>query len=384
MRLGLAFVITAAALALATSALAQGNQQRQSTPQKTAPVQYYVDVATHAMPGMPTGGGFPFPGMGGGQNQNAFGNTAGGSPGRYVDLALFNRNRAGIAATHAIPPTVKLGASLKLVPLARQPRSSDEMPNERPRGRILLYWGCGEAIRQGQPRVIDLATANPAEFGRVFTGRHVGDRGARALVGWPVWPNEQDRRMVPRESSLVGEHQVSGDGVPASLRFAIGAGHDFMPNLDVTARGNLDAAIVLDWRAVSGALGYFANAMAVKGQDWIIWSSSEPPDAGFGLLDYAPPATVERWVRERVVMSAATTSCTIPRAIFAGADGAMSRMIAYGPELNLVHPPRQAAPEWSARVRVKSTAMVLLGAEARGGRSGGGVTPLDVFRGIFR
>jgi len=46
------------------------------------------------------------------------------------------------------------------------------------------------------------------------------------------------------------------------------------------------------------------------------------------------------------------------------------RMIAYGPELNLAHPPRPAdpkarwEPDWAVRVRIKSTGMTVLGEEA--------------------
>lgn len=49
----------------------------------------------------------------------------------------------------------------------------------------------------------------------------------------------------------------------------------------------------------------------------------------------------------------------------------MVRMIAYGPELHLAHPPRPANPkapwdpEWAVRVRVKSTGMAILGMDER-------------------
>jgi hypothetical protein len=54
----------------------------------------------------------------------------------------------------------------------------------------------------------------------------------------------------------------------------------------------------------------------------------------------------------------------------------MVRGIAYGNELNLLHPPRPADarllaawnPEWSLRVRVKSTAMTMLGQDAAAAR----------------
>lgn len=56
----------------------------------------------------------------------------------------------------------------------------------------------------------------------------------------------------------------------------------------------------------------------------------------------------------------------------------MVRMIAYGDELNLAHPPRPADPKanwepiWTAKVRVKSETMTLLGmGEGRPGRGAG-------------
>ena len=50
----------------------------------------------------------------------------------------------------------------------------------------------------------------------------------------------------------------------------------------------------------------------------------------------------------------------------------MLRMIAWGSELNLAHPPRPTdrripwEPEWNVRVRVKATTMAMLGAEISG------------------
>jgi hypothetical protein len=54
----------------------------------------------------------------------------------------------------------------------------------------------------------------------------------------------------------------------------------------------------------------------------------------------------------------------------------MLRMIAYGTELNLAHPPRPTdpklawEPEWALKVRVKSVAMSMLGMPAMDGGSG--------------
>jgi hypothetical protein len=192
-----------------------------------------------------------------------------------------------------------------------------------------------------------------------------------------VWPNQQDRRSVPQGASLVGDHRVSGDGVPASLAFAIPASHDFMPAVEVTGRGALSASIPLEWRAVAGATGYFGHAMAQKGEDMIMWTSSEQPEAGWGLLDFIAPSQVERWIRERVIMPTSTTRCQIPAGIFAGTDGAMGRLVAYGPELG--RGPGGQNPEWAMRLRLMSSGMTLLGETAgrRGGGGSGGGNPLE-------
>jgi hypothetical protein len=71
----------------------------------------------------------------------------------------------------------------------------------------------------------------------------------------------------------------------------------------------------------------------------------------------------------------------VPKGIFGEGGGAMLRMIAYGTELNLAHPPRPAdpkiawEPQWAVKVRVKSVANAMLGVDmsemqrGSGGRS---------------
>jgi hypothetical protein len=139
----------------------------------------------------------------------------------------------------------------------------------------------------------------------------------------------------------------------------------------------------------------------------VIWTSSEQPDTGFGLLDYQGNAAVDRWVREKILLEPGTTRCTVPAGVFGEGGGAMLRLIAYGSELNLAHPPRPAdprvrwEPDWAAKVRVKSVAMGMLGmpgmtgmpgaaaeappagedkGEAKGEKKPGA---MDVLRGIF-
>jgi len=64
-------------------------------------------------------------------------------------------------------------------------------------------------------------------------------------------------------------------------------------------------------------------------------------------------------------MPPSRTSCTVPP-VFKDAGGAMLQFIAYGEELNLVHPPKPKDPkqpwniEWSVKARLKSTGMTTL------------------------
>ena len=364
--------------------------------------QFWADVATHSMsiPGMDDmdeGSMGMFGGFFGGTK------NAGGAPGKWLDTALHTRNKpSGTLGSHAIPPALNMGSALPLIPVqVERGRSEGEADMERPKGRLLFYWGCSETVRPGQPRVLDFARAAPDEYSKFMIGRFAPDRGAKAVAGRSVWPNEQDRKRVPANASLNGDHAVSGEGVPAGLRFAIGAAHDFMPKISLSAQGDPKGPINVGWADVNNARAYFLTAMGAKGeQEMIIWSSSEQPDPGWGLMDYLPPAQIERLLKERVILPTSTQRCAIPAGIFAGADGAMVRMIAYGPELNLAHPPRPANPkapwnpEWAVRVRVKSTGMTMLGDE--GGRgssraqsgqqkeeSEGLPSPGNLLRGIF-
>lgn len=368
----------AVCLAFAGPALAQSK----AAPAKTPIANYWMDVATvHlAIPGAEEVADMP---LLGGLMGNMFGGSKMGvMPGKWLDLSLYTRQKpGGTLGTHAIPPGQNMGPSLPLEPVAKPKpggTAQDTSPTdyEKPKGRLLLYWGCGASVRQGQPRILDMATAGPQDFAKFFVGRYAPERGATSRPGHAIWPNEKDNQRVPKNASLVGDHAVSGEGVPPSLRFALGERQDFMERLNLAAPGDPKASINSTWNAVPNARAYFLSAMGGDGNDMILWSSSELPEAGLGLMDYLSHAQVDQWVRDKVLLPATTTQCAIPSGIFGTAGGAMLRGIAYGNELNLVHPPRPAdaralalwSPEWSLRVRVKSTSMTMLGMQEGGGR----------------
>jgi hypothetical protein len=417
----------------AVAAAGAGAQTSKGPQQVVKPpvAQAWVDVATFSgMGGMPMAGGGSPMGMlggmfgGGGGGRNTFGMTQSGSTGRFMDVTLYtSRNPSLAEALQAVPQGSQLAPTLKLMspeqvkgPPPRPDDDSVETPEyERPKGRMLLYWGCGEAVRAGQPRVVDFATAAPADFQKFFIARRATQRGAHSAAGRPHWPSRDDARMVPDGASLAGEHGFTGQGVPDGFRFTLPAAQDLMPPIELAQR-EAGGVITLEWKTVPAARAYFIAAMGAKeggrggdGNDMVFWSSSEEADTGMGLLDYQTNGAVDRWLREKILLPPATTTCTVPKGIFG--EGAFVRMIGYGTELNLAHPPRPAdpkiawEPQWAVKVRVKSVASALLGMDMgsmmRGGSRGAEdaprestadappkdeekkLDPVNVLRGIF-
>ena len=364
---------------------------------KPPQAQAWIDVATYSgmgMPGMGAAGGNPLGALGGlfgggaGAAKNSFGQTQTGAAGRWVDVTLMTRANPSLAEAQQAVPAGFLSPALKLQSPKEvrtpAPRDDDdkvvEQDYERPKGKLLLYWGCGATVRPGQPKVLDMATASATDMAKFFVSRRATQRGAHSAVGRPVWPSPADERMVPDNASLVGEHQFSGSGVPEGFRFQIQAAQDLMPALQLQ-QADQSGATDLTWAALPTARAYFIAGMgAAKQDEMVIWTSSEVPEAGFGLIDYQTNAAVDRWLKEKVLLAPATTHCAVPKGVFPG-QGGMLRAIAYGNELNLAHPPRPADPKavwepvWAAKLRVKSVATVILGMPQMGQMPPAGTEP---------
>ena len=382
------FALSLTSLAV-TAVLAQPKQVV-----KPPEAQAWIDVATFGGMGMPMGmGGMPGAGGaganpmamlgnllgGGGRGANSFGQTQAMSPGRWVDVTLYTRRNAQLdAAQHSVPagflsPALQMQspppASAKPAPDPGDDRPT-EPDFERPKGKMLLYWGCGDKVRPGQPKVVDFANVSAADMAKFFQSRRATQRGTHSALGRPVWPSPADPRMVPAPASLVGEHAFSGAGVPEGFRFQLGAAQDLMPPVHIKQKD--DAGVTrLEWAALPHARAYFITGMGMRqtGKDegeMILWTSSEQPDIGFGLMDYQTNPAVDRWLKEQVLLAPQSTQCAVPKGVFP-AEGAMLRFIAYGHETHLAHPPRPTDPKvpwepvWAVKLRVKSVSMAMLG-----------------------
>ena len=371
---------TIAAVLFAMPALAMAQQAV-----KPPVASYWVNVDTAAgmsMPGMGGMGGF-MAGMMGGQGQS----------GRKIQLMLGSqRPSAGEPrADHFIPSGMSMGPSLPLVTPQRAPMERGEHENmpqgmEQPKGRMLVYWGCGENTRAGQPVIIDFARVAQGQTPPNMVSRRVsaprGPSPSRAKT-YGDWPNQQDSKSVPGSASLVGDHQIKGSYTP-DIQFALGSGQDFMDRVELSTAARGAGAVNVSWNSVSTATGYFAMTMGGDGNDVVMWSSSELQEMGGALMSYVPPSEVARLIREKVVLAPSVTDCTVPAEVVKRAGGSpFFNFIAYGPEANFAQPPRPADPKqaweplWAVKVRFKSTASTLLGDAGAGGgrRSAGTPTP---------
>jgi len=194
---------TAAQLSLIAGwALVAGAANAQGSPVKPPQAQAWTDVATFSGIGMPMGGmtgtaGSPMSALGGifgggSAAKNSFGQTQSGAPGRWVDVTLYSRNNPSLAEAQQAVPTGFLSPALKLqaardtkAPPTPDDEAVDEPGYEKPEGKLLLYWGCGSAVRPGQPKVLDMASASAAELAAFFVSRRATQRGAHSAVGRP-------------------------------------------------------------------------------------------------------------------------------------------------------------------------------------------------------
>jgi hypothetical protein len=244
-----------------------------------------------------------------------------------------------------------------------------------PKGRLLLFWGCGEHAPAGQPVVIDFA-----KMAKGQVPPNLFAAGAGLPDDWQVlasnsttygeWPNGRDSKVIKANASLLGAHKVVSSYAP-EIGFTLA--DDFMPALNARSTGMASGATQLAWNALPKATGFYAWAMGAKdggggNPDMVWWSSSSTQQFGGELAGWLSPAAVAKLVAAKTVMPPTQTSCTIPAEVkAAGGEVMMTQLFGYGPQADFSYPPRPAnakagwKPEWIARVRFRSNTSLMLG-----------------------
>jgi hypothetical protein len=364
--LAAAFLIGASSFALA--------QDQEVIPPRTV---YWMDMSTQS--GM-TGGMAAVRAMMGG----------GGSSSTMLTLEIGSQDaptRGAVSATHTVPRGARVGPELRLTANReeRGQQGSTQHGPQQPRGRLFLFFGCGERAPRGQPVIIDFARVAAGEMpqgleSRVRAARTPNSPGER---GWPSVAHGPRNRtgapeVIPAGGSVVGDHLVRSP-MASDIRFSLTADHDVMAPVSFTTNApNPSGSVNLVWNSVPRTTGY---ALAAMGQgetegDMVYWTASGVRTWDANIFEFLPPSEAARLVRERVLLAPNTTTCTVPQEVASmlgvGGGGGQQRMgmvflTAFGPEANFVDPPRPSDPQtpWrqisAVKVRMNSTAIDMLG-----------------------
>jgi hypothetical protein len=355
--------------------IVSGSAQKTTGPKAT----YAMDVST--MSGMGMGAM-----MGGGLG----GLMGGGGDNYMLDLRLSSAMpspQQPEKGDHFFLPSAKMGKSVPLLgdapgKASKPDRDYDPRGMEKPKGRLLMFWGCNTKAPKGQPFIIDFAKMPTAQMPAGMPAQMRGYQAAAAArdanAAW--WPNGSNGKQPKSGSSLRGDHRVASGFTP-EIKFAVA--NDYMVSLNVNPREQL-GAILLGWNSVPTATGYAAWAMggmerAGQGGDMVMWTSAATRDSGIGM-DWLSPAEVARQITAKNVMPASQTNCAIPAEAKAAAGGMMfGSMNAFGPEENFSFPPKPADPkavwniDWTAKVRFRAFASFMTG--MGGMRDGGSSEP---------
>ncbi len=284
-------------------------------------------------------------------------------------------------ADHFMPAGARLGASVPLVSPPGKPAADPEYKDyesqfQRPKGRLLIYWGCAAHAGPGQPVVIDFAKLAKGQVPpNLFSGRVAAETGPTPANSrtYGDWPNGKSDKRISGQSSLLGQHRIAGNYSP-EIAFALN--QDFLAAPRVKSAAGTDGSIGLSWNGIPAATGYYAWAMGSKdmgrggddAKDMVWWASSATQEFGGGLWSWLSPATVNRLIGQKVVIPPSQTSCTIPAEVKAAAgDMMMGFLYAYGPEANFAFPERPKdpkvawRPKWTAKVRYRAMGNFMTG-----------------------
>jgi hypothetical protein len=270
-------------------------------------------------------------------------------------------------ADHFVPPAARLGKSVALVAPPREQAAPDLLP-EKPKGRLLIFWGCGEHAPKGQPVVLDFAKIAAGQMPPGMPGSAVvRDWGptpdnSRSFARWPA----DDHKFVKVDSSLIGAHKVVSTYAP-EISFTLAK--DFMAPITSRTATLPSGASRLSWTGIPGATAWLAFLTGGKqgpngdaSGDVVMWTSSADKQFGGGLMDWITPEQAASLVTSGTLMAPTSTSCVIPAEVVAAfPDFRLGTLTAFGPQESFAYPPRPAdtkvvwKPEWTARIRHRST-----------------------------
>ncbi|MDB5472311.1 MAG: hypothetical protein JWR84_3871 [Caulobacter sp.] len=374
----------------------------------TGPVAVYwlsASTATGPMAGMSTtgpGGAAARPSFGQ-MMRGGYGGGGGGGPVKALKLQLGSSRKAPApAADHFWSPAMDMGTSVPLLtPKPAEPNPQGytgrtDGQHEQPRGKLLIYWGCGAKAGPGQPVVIDFAKAaqNPQALAGMMTGLDITpmkEPSADRFATYGEWPNSRNSDPVPGNASLVGEHLVKGTYSP-DIKLTLTSAQDFLEPIRLRQAADAGGGTALSWAAIARSRGYHITVIGAqetrRGADpvMVMWTSSQSQVGAFATADYISDSDLDRLVARKALLPGSATACTVPAEVIKAAPSGLLSMTAWGGEADFAYPARPADPkvawniQWTAKVRYRSTVGTILGMDDNafgGGESAEEESPRD-------
>ncbi|MBN9318448.1 MAG: hypothetical protein J0I28_01995 [Caulobacterales bacterium] len=417
-RVGL--ITSAAALALTAAASAQ-TPRRPAAPAPARPAAapaatvqkvtgprtvYWMDATTESgfagMGAAAAAGGGGRPGLGGMMSMMR-GMAAGGGGSHKLFLRFASNDGPGTPATtasHMTPPGAASENPLQLGytaptpgrPVPRDP--SEPPPVERPKGKILLYSGCGPHVAAGQPTVIDLSKITDPATIATLSAAMSPSLGLESSI--PPLPSNyksyadgpRSQRVVeyPLTGSILGDHVVKSNAAP-DINFNLGPGKDFLPPFNVTASAAApDGSIPLTWQLNLNVRAIGLTAMGARQDGSIVMWANSARAIGWVTTasGFLTANDITKLTGDGTLLRGSTTTCTIPAEVFGpGAAGGIYNIYGYAPPTDIAFPPRPADPkvpwdiQWTTKVRYRTqhTAMLGMDMAAMGAAMGGPGAP---------
>ena len=214
---------------------------------------------------------------------------------------------------------LRLDISLQAAePVVRQPDESKFV--------LKSYWGCGETVPEGQPKVVTSTDPGPATIAPA-----AGPATNLPYASYAHWPT-RDSKPLESDASTQGTYALT-TSYAGNASVTLGKEQDFLPTVDLVGtpkKANLEKPVKIMWKTVPGAVAFLVTANGGNGRETISWTSSSDPHAA-GLEERTVERTeLDKLVEKKVLLPSYATTCTIPAGIFKGSKTAFVTITAFG------------------------------------------------------
>lgn len=256
-----------------------------------------------------------FPGMPGGPEA-----APGAAKSFTVELYSNGKVPTDAKAELSVPEGLKMGSSIKLRIGSPEPDHTEDTTAD---STVVYksYWGCGDSIPDGQPKLIKAGQPG------AFPTPPAYPKGSYAY--WPAMTNIEPSA----EAAVPGTYKLT-TSYAGNAYFTIDEQEDFLAGIELVQpveKPNIEKAVKIEWKLVPNAVGYVLTAFGGSEKLSVDWTSSADPSRTT-YVDSLPLGSddVKMMIEGKCLIAPDATSCTIPAGVFKGCDGVVLTITALG------------------------------------------------------